>query len=244
MLKPSGYTFKLMKALKKLKVRFIPEFSDGYKHVDIRIPGAKLDIEVDGIQHLTNPQQILTDFKRTTYSKMDGFDTIHIHNMDLKEETDSIAKAISEVVTIREGKDSYSLLKKEIIFDGNNFSNEEQFDHEYKRVLTKDVEWVKCGEYVNLDSFNDFLRGGFGVIEYDEPYKINWLNSEKSKIDLGYSEQVKHWENILISCHPTAVEYVKKKIDDAKNNIGQTLFDEIVEIIKDRDSKQIELVLK
>jgi very-short-patch-repair endonuclease len=102
MLKPSGYTFKLMKALKKLKVRFIPEFSDGYKHVDIRIPSAKLDIEVDGIQHLINPEQIMTDFKRADYSKKDGFDTMHIHNLDLKEETGNIASAIAEVSAIRE----------------------------------------------------------------------------------------------------------------------------------------------
>lgn len=102
MLNPSGYTFKLMKALKKLKVRFIPEFSDGHKHIDIRIPSAKLDIEVDGVQHLTDPKQIITDFKRSNYSREDGYETIHVHNMDLKHDAEDIAKAIAEVAEKRE----------------------------------------------------------------------------------------------------------------------------------------------
>ncbi len=107
MLKPSGYTFKLMKALKKLKVRFIPEYSDGYKHIDIRIPTAKLDIEVDGVQHLTNPNIIISDLKRSNYSRKEGYETIHVHNKDLKEDTDDIAVAIAEVAESR-SKETYS----------------------------------------------------------------------------------------------------------------------------------------
>jgi very-short-patch-repair endonuclease len=100
--KPSGFTFKLMKLLKKLKVNFIPEFNDGYKHVDIRIPTAKLDIEVDGEQHLINPSQIVRDLKRSHYSSKDGFDTIHIHNKDLEgESANNIASALAEAVAIR-----------------------------------------------------------------------------------------------------------------------------------------------
>ena len=37
----------------------------------------------------------------------------------------------------------------------------------------------------NLDAFNDVLRGGFEVFEYEENINMTWKNSEKSKKDLG-----------------------------------------------------------
>ena len=57
--KPTKYTFMLMRALKKLKVHFRPESFDGYKHVDIVIPSSKIDIEVDGRQHINDAKQII-----------------------------------------------------------------------------------------------------------------------------------------------------------------------------------------
>jgi very-short-patch-repair endonuclease len=102
MKQPAAYAIKLMDALKKLGVHFIPEANDGHKHIDIRIPNAKLDVEVDGIQHLINPDQIITDIKRTDYSRVDGYETMRVHNTDLKEETGAIASAIAEVAAMRE----------------------------------------------------------------------------------------------------------------------------------------------
>ena len=48
----------------------------------------------------------------------------------------------------------------------------------------------------NLDALNDLLRGGFGVFD-DEPIKINWINYEKSKNDLGNEMMLKIIEVIL-----------------------------------------------
>ena len=44
------------------------EVWDGYKHVDILIPWARIDIEVDGLQHYNNADQIISDFDRSYWS--------------------------------------------------------------------------------------------------------------------------------------------------------------------------------
>jgi very-short-patch-repair endonuclease len=66
-----------------LKQRGVPaqlEKYDGHKHIDIAIPEAKVNIEVDGSHHHHNPQQALADLKRTYYSFLKGYHTIHIPN--------------------------------------------------------------------------------------------------------------------------------------------------------------------
>ena len=94
---------------------------------------------------------------------------------------------------------------KEIIIDGNNFSDVEGFYTEIDKLLTRNLDW-KTGH--NLNAFNDLLRGGFGVHEYGEELHITWINASKSKADLGY---------------------------EVRNHNGQTMFDVIVDIILDND---------
>lgn len=72
--------------------------------------------------------------------------------------------------------------KQTIIINGDNFSDLESFYDEIDQVLTKDLDW-QTGH--NLDAFNDLLRGGFGVYEYQEPVKIVWTNFLVSKKRLG-----------------------------------------------------------
>lgn len=119
---------------------------------------------------------------------------------------------------------------KEIIIDGKNFDDEEGFYREIDKLLTRNLNW-KTGH--NLNAFNDLLRGGFGVHEYGEALRITWVNASKSRMDLGYDVTIEHWEKILKVCHPTSREHVEKKIWDARNHVGQTLFDIIIEIIID-----------
>ena len=71
---------------------------------------------------------------------------------------------------------------KVFILDGNKFSNIEEFYNEIDTLLTKDLDF-KTGH--NLNAFNDLLRGGFGVHEFNEPITIKWINYNKSKKDLG-----------------------------------------------------------
>ncbi|WP_208025543.1 barstar family protein [Niastella caeni] len=75
-----------------------------------------------------------------------------------------------------------STTKKTLVIDGNNFTTLEEFYTEVDKVLTKNLNW-NTGH--NLDAFNDLLRGGFGVHEYNEPVKLIWENSNKSKVDLN-----------------------------------------------------------
>ena len=49
-------------------VNAVLEYNDGHKTVDIAVLDAKLFIEVDGLQHFTDPTQIIRDFKRSHYS--------------------------------------------------------------------------------------------------------------------------------------------------------------------------------
>ena len=80
------------------------EYWDGHKHVDIHIPSAKLYIEVDGIQHFTNSNQIASDFLRDHHSNNNGYSTFRVPNVIIKDKMDTIFKAIQKIVSEREDK--------------------------------------------------------------------------------------------------------------------------------------------
>lgn len=100
--RPTKYAGLLRKTLQKLGIRVLTEVNDGHKSIDLTIPSAKLDIEVDGNQHLTDASQIVRDLKRSHYSDREGYDTIHIPNAELKENLGGIASAVAEASKIRE----------------------------------------------------------------------------------------------------------------------------------------------
>lgn len=75
---------------------------DGHKHIDLAIPKAKLNIEVDGSQHNLSSEQALRDLKRTYYSFKKGYLTLRIPNSlvrddeKIKETARYIKKFINE----------------------------------------------------------------------------------------------------------------------------------------------------
>ena len=85
----------LVDALKARGVHAETEHWDGHKHVDIFVPAAKLYIEIDGIQHFTNPKQILADFKRDHYSDDGEFYTKRFSNEMVRSHLGEIADAIA-----------------------------------------------------------------------------------------------------------------------------------------------------
>jgi very-short-patch-repair endonuclease len=89
-------------ALENFGLTVNEEFSDGFKTVDLRIPEANIDVEVDGLHHLTNAQQINRDLNRGYYSFLDGIATIHIPNKLINEHKQEIAKALAEACRIRQ----------------------------------------------------------------------------------------------------------------------------------------------
>lgn len=149
--------------IEKSKVKYeVHSFDSGAVMIDIWIDNNFYVIQIDGdtigislVTEETTPFDIIPD---KSFKDESAF----------KETLDSILSIVST--------------RKTIIINGNNFATLEEFYSEIDKVLTKDLDWV-TGH--NLDVFNDLLRGGFDVYEYEEPVRLIWQNSDKSKADLN-----------------------------------------------------------
>jgi RNAse (barnase) inhibitor barstar len=128
--------------------------------------------------------------------------------------------------------------KKTILLDGNEFSTLSSFYSAVEKALTKDLGWHIGG---NLSALNDVLRGGFGVHDYEEPIRLVWLHSDKSRKDLGWNETVKYLSAKLTTCHPSNVESVKRNLELAETHAGKTLFELILDILKRHDHIELSL---
>jgi len=95
---------KLCDALEKQGVTVILEHDDGYKHVDLFLPQARINIEVDGLWHLTNADQVIRDFNREYHDDRKGYNTLHIQNIVIDHHLPEIVKSIVEVVYKRKQK--------------------------------------------------------------------------------------------------------------------------------------------
>lgn len=102
--KPSERSIKLCSALKrKLNnngIECILEHpTDGHKHVDIRLIEAKIDIEINGDEHYTNPKRLASDVKRRFWSSKEGYVTIQIpnHIIDIDQKFNEVVEALSQV---------------------------------------------------------------------------------------------------------------------------------------------------
>ena len=74
------------------------EKHDGYKTIDIAIPKAKLNIEVDGQHHNYCESQSLADLKRTRYSWEKGYKTLRIPNSLIQEKLDDALPHILAII--------------------------------------------------------------------------------------------------------------------------------------------------
>jgi very-short-patch-repair endonuclease len=98
---PTPQARRLHEALKERGIFNKLEPFDGYKHVDISIPWAKLNIEIDGKYHLTFPEHLFRDLQRDACSHNDGIDTIRIPNLYVDSDLDGIANSIAVVARKR-----------------------------------------------------------------------------------------------------------------------------------------------
>lgn len=130
-------------------------------------------------------------------------------------------------------------MKQTLIIDGNNFSDLESFFDEIDRIFTKDLDW-QTGH--NLNAFNDLLRGGFGVYEYEEPVRLIWINISKSKADLSLEAEKKWYEKALKESRGEDQQFFKDKIKELTENNVQTLFDIILGIIADHKHIEFERI--
>jgi very-short-patch-repair endonuclease len=101
---PTKEASDLKESLKKRGVQVYIELDDGYKHIDLAIPKARLNIEVDGIKHLTDPNQIVADLGRGYFSHKKGYNTMHIPNEMIHKHLEEIADALAEATKIRAHK--------------------------------------------------------------------------------------------------------------------------------------------
>lgn len=101
---PTKEASDLKDALHKRGVKVYVELDDGYKHIDLAIPKARLNIEVDGIKHLTDPDQIVADLGRGYFSHKNGYNTMHIPNEMIHKHLEGIADALAEATKIRAHK--------------------------------------------------------------------------------------------------------------------------------------------
>lgn len=91
----------------------------------------------------------------------------------------------------------------------------------------------------NLDAFRDCLCGDFGTP--DGGYVIRWLNSAVSRRNLGYPETARQHYLTLQTCHPLSRDYVRENIERALRHEGPTVFDQLVEIIREAHGVTLEL---
>lgn len=117
-------------------------------------------------------------------------------------------------------------MAREFVIDGSRVTSLDSFYDEIGRVLIPGYEWGR-----NLDAFNDILRGGFGTP--DEGFTLRWSHSGISKEVLGYPETVRTLEKRLERCDPSSRKYVQQELGAARAGIGPTVFDSLVEIIRD-----------
>ncbi|WP_328679017.1 barstar family protein [Streptomyces sp. NBC_00322] len=109
-------------------------------------------------------------------------------------------------------------------------------------VTDLDAFWRVIGEAVNgpggyfgrnLDSFADCLSGGMGAPD-DGDFVIEWHDHERSRTALGRDETVRQLELRLARCHPTNRAFVQEQLEQARDGIGTTVFDWLVEIMEER----------
>ena len=115
--------------------------------------------------------------------------------------------------------------KPKFILDGKNFTTLEEFYDEISIVLSLPSWWGR-----NLDALNDVLRPD---LMPEQGYILIWKNSNLSKKFLGYEETIKQLTKKLEKCHSNNVLSIQKEIDEAKHQIGPTVFDWLIEIIRD-----------
>lgn len=99
---PTKEEMLLKSALEDHGLRVLTQVKDGHKSVDLAIPSAKLNIEIDGEEHLTNPNQIINDLSRSHFSDGLGYQTIHIPNIFIRSKLEKVAAALAVAARIRE----------------------------------------------------------------------------------------------------------------------------------------------
>jgi RNAse (barnase) inhibitor barstar len=116
------------------------------------------------------------------------------------------------------------MMEQIVTIEGNNVSNFKDFVQEFNRVFCSQFNSVWHG---NLDAFNDFLSWP------EKKYTLVWKDSDLSRQRLGYDKMANWLEECIQNCHPSNVPELQLRLEGARCNVGQRMFDWLVEIIRD-----------
>lgn len=118
-----------------------------------------------------------------------------------------------------------------LVLDGSLVDDYASFVEEANRAIFPGyVESVGRPWAGNLDAFNDILGGGMGTP--DGGFVLRVLDAAKLRAALGYPATISRLEGVLERCHPTNRGSVAARIERARRHEGETLFDELVQIIR------------
>jgi hypothetical protein len=127
--------------------------------------------------------------------------------------------------------------------DGNRCTDFAALISEFNRVFGE--AWGKDWQG-NLDAFNDMLDWpNNAMLDWPNdraPYVLSFFNSEAARRHLGHLAMADWLRNKLSQCEPGFGETWREELKSAENGQGRTLFDWLVEII--RDHPQIDLRLE
>lgn len=154
--KPTSYAKILAEELRKRGIEVELEHNDGHKSVDLFIPSVKLDIEVDGSQHITDSYQALTDLKRTKNSLKEGRVTLRIPNTAIYQNVLGVADDILEIVNdlkskskkekiekLKEREKTEEIKNSEGIFNYSNASSLNNSNKKREVIREKKSKWKK-----------------------------------------------------------------------------------------------------
>ncbi|THA62096.1 barnase inhibitor [Streptomyces sp. A0958] len=113
---------------------------------------------------------------------------------------------------------------------------------EGSRVTGPESFWTVIGEALNgpggyfgrnLDAFADCLSGGMGTPD-DNDYVIEWRDHALSARALGHEETARYLDRLAGRADESNRSRLREESAQAALGLGPTLFDRLVEIIRDR----------
>ncbi|MDP9206249.1 MAG: barstar family protein [Gemmatimonadota bacterium] len=135
-------------------------------------------------------------------------------------------------------------VERTFVLDGERFDDLEGFYDEVSRELMGGLspKYERSGGIPidetywgrNLDAFNDILSGDMGRVPGGSVrFTIVWRNSERSRMKLGPAETARWIRSTRPHAHPSNHPELDRRLAAAEAGRGTTLFDTLVEIIRD-----------
>lgn len=206
---PTYYAKLLAEELRKRGILLKMEYYDNHKSVDIFIPSAKLDIEIDGSHHNSSSQQAITDLKRTKYSLREGRITIRIPNSAIYQNISEVADNILEIIEDTKSKKKNEKIKELIKRKETTPIKEKKNVFRYspkKKVIKKNKRFIvpilviflliaTVGMLINnnkAEGNKEFVEQMNTVSEIND-FEISTTKTEiiiKNNLDKGYSLEI------------------------------------------------------